>query len=332
MRLKRFKIIGETALYHCTTETVGQALLFTDDDLRIMEGMLKRQAYFCGVELYTYALMHNHLHVLVRVPEEVVCNDKELINRVQALYKNDPSERAEIVSVLKRKENDNAKCKLRAKLLDRMGDLSVFMKEFKQRVSIYYNHQYEVQNHRRRGTIWASRFTSTVVGSNVETIQTVAAYIDLNPFRAGLVQDSKDYPFCGYHHAVCGDRQAQVGIMQVMSNKNKTEAMAQYRKALFMTGAKPKKAKRIAYTEEEVQAELRREGKIPKHVLLQCRVRYMTDGVVFGSKQFVEQMIDKAVVQGVIKKRRNPHMITECNEWKNMAVLNPLRGLKILKG
>ena len=33
-------------------------------------------------------------------------------------------------------------------------------------------------------------------------LQTMAAYIDLNPVRAGIVKDPKDYRFCGYAEAV----------------------------------------------------------------------------------------------------------------------------------
>jgi putative transposase len=41
-----------------------------------------------------------------------------------------------------------------------------------------------------------------VVENSVNALKTVAAYIDLNPIRAGLVEDPKDYRFCGYGEAV----------------------------------------------------------------------------------------------------------------------------------
>jgi len=37
----------------------------------------------------------------------------------------------------------------------------------------------------------------------------MAAYIDLNAVRAGLVEDPKDYRFCGYAEAVVGHRRAR---------------------------------------------------------------------------------------------------------------------------
>jgi exodeoxyribonuclease V beta subunit len=40
----------------------------------------------------------------------------------------------------------------------------------------------------------------------------MAAYIDLNPVRAGLVKDPKDYRWCGYAEALSGSRRAQRGL------------------------------------------------------------------------------------------------------------------------
>ena len=39
----------------------------------------------------------------------------------------------------------------------------------------------------------------------------MAAYIDLNPVRAGLVEDPKNYRFCGYAEAVVGHAAARRG-------------------------------------------------------------------------------------------------------------------------
>ena len=74
-----------------------------------------------------------------------------------------------------------------------MGDVSEYIKTVKQRFSVWYN-----RNNRRYGTLWADRFKSVLVEGKGNPLQTMAAYIDLNPVRAGLVEDPKDYRFCGY--------------------------------------------------------------------------------------------------------------------------------------
>ena len=79
-----------------------------------------------------------------------------------------------------------------------------FMKTVKQRFSVWYN-----RNHGRYGTLWADRFKSVVVEGEGNPLQTMAAYIDLNPVRAGIVDDPKNYRFCGYAEAVAGEGRAK---------------------------------------------------------------------------------------------------------------------------
>jgi putative transposase len=40
------------------------------------------------------------------------------------------------------------------------------------------------------------------------------AYIDLNPVRAELVKDPKDYRWSGYGEAVAGNQARRVGLMK----------------------------------------------------------------------------------------------------------------------
>jgi hypothetical protein len=45
--------------------------------------------------------------------------------------------------------------------------------------------------------LWAERFKSVLLEGG-EALAAVAAYIELNPVRAGLCADRKDYRYCGY--------------------------------------------------------------------------------------------------------------------------------------
>jgi len=44
---------------------------------------------------------------------------------------------------------------------------------------------------------WAERFKSVLLEGG-EALAAVAAYIELNPVRAGLCADPKDYRYCGF--------------------------------------------------------------------------------------------------------------------------------------
>lgn len=60
-------------------------------------------------------------------------------------------------------------------------------------------------------TLWAERFKSVLVEGFGNALETVAAYIDLNPVWAGIVEDPKDYRFCGYAEAVAKEVKALTG-------------------------------------------------------------------------------------------------------------------------
>ena len=79
---------------------------------------------------------------------------------------------------------------------NRLFDLSTFIKELKGRFAQWYN-----RRHGRYGVLWAERFKSVLLEGG-EALAAVAAYIELNPVRAGLCADPKDYRYCGYAEAL----------------------------------------------------------------------------------------------------------------------------------
>ena len=81
---------------------------------------------------------------------------------------------------------------IRSRFTLRMYDLSVFMKSLLERFTKWFN-----RTHSRSGTLWEDRFKSVIVESGVAA-RTMAAYIDLNPVRAGMVKDPADYCWSSY--------------------------------------------------------------------------------------------------------------------------------------
>ncbi|MCC5839041.1 MAG: transposase [Opitutales bacterium] len=81
------------------------------------------------------------------------------------------------------------------------------------RFTLWYN--------RERGTVgkfWAERFRSVVVEADTEA-QRMAAYIDLNPVRAGLVKDAPDYAFSGFGEACAGGSAARRGARESRASR-----------------------------------------------------------------------------------------------------------------
>jgi REP element-mobilizing transposase RayT len=291
-RQRRLKSHHPDAIYHCVTRTVNGEMLFDDSAKETLRKQLHQAADFSGVQIITYAIMTNHFHVFVRVPEQKDVSDKELVRRYKVLHPT-PSPWATLtIEVLENllKENGSVARNVRDKLLRRMGNISEFMKTVKQRFSIWFN-----QNHKRFGTLWAERFTSTIVEGNRHfAMRTVAAYIDLNPVRAGLVKDPKDYRWCGYGEAEATGGKMIEGLRSTMAEGDEFDdatVLAEYRMKLFGKGSAPKHgdSSSASIHADEVEKVLEAGGKLSVEQRLRLRMRWLTKGAIIGGHQFVNE-------------------------------------------
>jgi hypothetical protein len=143
----------------------------------------------------------------------------------------------------------------------------------------------------------------------------VAAYIDLNPVRAGIVEDPAEYRWSSYGEAVGGGprgngKKAREGLVRAMMSDRDAgfdatmwkQASRQYRSLMGIAlERKPSNAKRVVQS-EQVEANMdqgseNREkalGEMGMTKILRTRVRYFTDGAVIGSKGFVNDAFDAA--------------------------------------
>ena len=229
MRTTRIKLKGRRVGMHCICRCVAGAYLLDDDSQAVFVHMLRKLAGFCGIELVTYCVMANHVHVLIRIPEPPQLSDEQLVERLAGLY----GKQGALTLLARQALKDQGRIyeDVRARLLERMGDVSAFMKELKQRFSRWYN-----RRHDRFGTLWAERFRSVLVEDNLRSMGAVAAYIDLNPVRAGLVKDPKDYRFCGYAAALGGNALARKGLLSIGETGSWKACSAAYRMRLFVVG------------------------------------------------------------------------------------------------
>lgn len=299
----------------------------------MLRKMLWQAADFSGVEILTYCIMSNHFHVLVHVPELEKLSDSELMRRYKVLYPKPTKFQTASTKVMEEKlqeEGDEAEV-IRRKLLARMGDVSEFMKTVKQRFSVWFN-----RNHRRYGTLWADRFKSVLVEGSGNPLQTMAAYIDLNPVRANIVEDPKGYRFCGYAEAVAGERKAKLGLDFIWAGSMKLKAMKDenhpfkevlqaHRMLIFGKGSSPWTHKGKLITHEAAVKVLEKEqGQLPTAILLRCRVRYFTDGAVLGSAEFVRGFTGAWQRE---RGRKYPPKVNEMRgtDWGDLAVIQSLR-------
>ena len=335
MRTARFKIKskGADAVYHCMTRTVNGERLFGVGEKEVLRKMIWQVADFCGVEVLTYCVMANHFHVLLRVAGSSEVSDRELLRRYRVLYPKPTKYQTASIAVMAKalaRGGEEAEA-IRRRLLARMGDVSEYMKALKQRFSVWYN-----RSHDRYGTLWAERFKSVLVEGKGNPLQTVAAYIDLNPVRAGMVKDPKDYRFCGYAEAVAratgSGQAARQGIRFVwgayaggaMDGKRSTdEALQAHRELIF--GKRAADTGLPEMSREKALKVLEQEGAVlPKATVLRCRVRYFTDGAILGSQAFVRSHVGAWQWQKGRKHPPRPNLLRGA-DWEGLATLRGLR-------
>ena len=219
----RRRVLGrgplESYTYHVMSRTCGGEVFFDDVEKEALRRVLWRLADFSGVRLVTYCIMGNHFHALVEVPKREIWlerfagtdGEEKLLAHLRTLYSKAYIDllRTEITLLRQQGLESLVQVKLDA-IKRRFCDLSIYVKEVKERFSRWFN-----KRRQRRGTLWMDRYKSVIVEGKGEPLQTMATYIDLNPVRAGLVDDPKDYRWCGYAEAVSGLRGAQRGLSKV---------------------------------------------------------------------------------------------------------------------
>ncbi len=84
----------------------------------------------------------------------------------------------------------------------------------------YFNFQYQ-----RTGTLWEGRYKATLLDSE-SYLLTCSRYIELNPVRAGMVNDPVEYPWSSYHYNALGKENSlltphsvykELGIDEILS-------------------------------------------------------------------------------------------------------------------
>jgi len=270
---------------------VDRRFVLGDTEKEHFVALMRECEAFCEVRVLTFCLMSNHFHILLEVPPRPVQlpSAPEILAKLRRLTGHQDVEAVQQRLAMYRAAGDEAGlAAYLATFHARMWDLSMYMKLLKQRFSQWYNRRME-----RRGTLWEERFKSVVVEAQGVGLRAVAAYIDLNPVRAGLVRDPKAYRWSGYGEAMAGKGRAREGLRRVVEG----EGLEVYRVVLYHEGHEGREARdqtgralRGALRQEAVLAVLEQQGRLPLGEYVRCRVRYFCDGVVLGSRGFVEEM------------------------------------------
>ena len=309
--MRRRRIYGDahnrSNIYHAMSRAIeGRFVLEGREEKAKMRELVFAQAAFSGVEVLTYCIMSNHFHLLLRVAHRdaeklAAMSEEEMLARLSHIYEGDAMDavREELASARRMDADAEERRRgtegddhgsyhraCRERYETRMLDLSVYMREVKQKFSQWYSRRVV-----RKGPLWEDRFKSVLVEALEErregagALQMMAAYIDLNPVRAGLVADPKNYRWSGYGEAVAGVDGSREGIAKVVGEPRASrpkdrlvgnrwrEVASRYRLLLYETGADGE-----AVGEE--LAKVRDEGgELSALALLGNRIRYFSDAL-----------------------------------------------------
>ncbi|MCC5839539.1 MAG: transposase [Opitutales bacterium] len=321
-RAPRILQTGRKAHYHVVSRINGRAFLLLEKEKELFRNLLARVADFCGVRLLTYALLDNHFHLLLEVPETAGNpDDEELRRRARLIYgKERPGQPLSFARIdLALRAGGTVREQMRQILIGRMGSLPMFMKILKQRFSIAYN-----KGHDRCGTLWEDRYHSVLVEDRPAVLMAVAAYIDLNPVRAAIVDDPKDYRFSGYGEAVgkkAGIRSHP--LFQMIAERyaeSVDEIAAAYRRLLFIKGSNPTKGGTVS--QKAMAKALAQKGELSAAELLRCRLRFMTRGAILGTQAYIEAWIERNKTHIFPKRPRSPRKQTNTENTPLFSLRN----------
>jgi REP element-mobilizing transposase RayT len=313
---------SKPVIYHCISRVVDRRFVFGERECEAFRMYMRMYENFSGCRVLSYCLMSNHFHLLLEVPPmaEGGLSDEALLQRLSRLYSEafvagvaaELEEARKLAAEVGGAESRVAE--IHARFTYRMHDLSQFMKGLLIRFTRWFN-----RTHNRTGTLWEERFKSVIVESGVAA-KTMAAYIDLNPVRAGLVKDPADYRWSCYGEAVGGGKKgngkkAREGLVRAyfceqgvgFEVEKWQEVSRLYRRMMGLAlGKKPgraefsQSAKGLGQTTKNTAELLESEDNetVLKDLgiakMLRCRIRYFTDGAVIGSKEFVNEAFTSA--------------------------------------
>ena len=318
MRRKRLKAAGHlaAAYYHCVSRVVNREYVLGAEEKGRFVELMRVYERLCGLRVVTYCVMSNHFHILVEVPRRPAAEELPDDAGLVALVRASLGDRAAdgLAWELGHWRGQGARGEaeaLRERWFGRMWDVSGFMKVLKQRFSQWFNGR-----HKRRGTLWEERFRSVLVEGAGNALRSMAAYIELNPVRAGICADPADYPWCGHASAVAGQAGAVAALRWLAAldprggpageEPEAGEALRRWRCWLYGVPeneaaqreeqAKGENARlfRRGVPREQALEVLAGGGRLSRASYLRCRVRYFSDGVALGGRKFVDGVFQAA--------------------------------------
>lgn len=184
-------------MYHLSSRCVRRAFLCGVDHIsgrnfEHRKNWIEKRMYFLSelfaVDLFGYAVMSNHYHLIIRVvPERVeTWTDEEVADRWLTLSPRQPFHpNADQIRQARKKALLSDFTRL-SELRERLSSISWFMRYLNEPIARRANREDGC-----KGKFWESRFQSQEL-LDAPSLITAMVYVDLNPARAGAINDLTD--------------------------------------------------------------------------------------------------------------------------------------------
>ena len=193
--------VSVTRYYHCISRCVRRAFLCGEGFAhrkQWIEDRLQTLSDCFAVSVCGFAVMDNHLHVLVRLEPDAVngWSAEDVARRWLVAYPPKSAD-GQAIDVTQAWIDDLASDAQRVDVLRaRLVNLGWFMKALKEPLARMANKEDEC-----KGTFWESRYKSIAILDD-EALLATCAYIDLNPVAAGLAATPETSPHTSVHQRV----------------------------------------------------------------------------------------------------------------------------------
>jgi len=172
---------------HCLSRCVRRAFLLDEgacDRKAWIEHRLQELARCFAIAIGGFAIMDNHLHVLVRLDPQVLAgwSDEEVVRRWGRLYPPRDRKRQPLPVTGEWVQQQLQNAAWVATTRQRLGSLSWFMKCLKEPLSRLANREDQAG-----GAFFEGRFKSVAI-LDEESLLAICAYIDLNPVAASIAE------------------------------------------------------------------------------------------------------------------------------------------------
>lgn len=220
-RKKRSEVFdsSEVGIYHCIQRAVrqswlcgykpGQAQSYEHRRMWV-ENRLAELASIFAIDCLAYAIMSNHLHIVVRNRPDILetWSDERVARQYWRLSRSMYHGHRDLEQPTDDQLRPLLEPKRNQELRRRLGDISWFMRYLAEPIARRANKEDGCT-----GRFWEGRFRCQKLVDETAVLA-CSAYVDLNPIRAGMNQTPEESRFTSIHARIVSWEQSQSGQLE----------------------------------------------------------------------------------------------------------------------